>query len=194
MRPRLIKLQTLETIFKENHYVTKKTSIKENNIFFNVVIIFILIIGGLFLYYRYLIKSEESNKNKKNNKQTEEHFSNNIKLTNHQQYQPRHQEQQYYQSHQQFQPQYQHQHSKTNSLSYFPEAIETRKRKEDQPSYNYQQIMQEFQPVNQALTLPSYINYEQTPNYVQQPHEKMSLDNTILNDIKQIKSLNKEYI
>jgi len=190
MRPRLIKLQTLETIFKENHYVTKKTSIKENNIFFNVVMIFILIIGSLFLYYRYLIKSEETNKNKKNNKQTEEHFTSNIRTTNPQQYQ----QQPHYQS------RHQQQYPQINSLSYFPEAIETRKRKEDQPSYNYQQIMQEFRPVNQSLTLPSYTNYGQTqnygqtPNYAQQPHEKMSLDNTILNDIKQIKSLNKEYI
>ena len=59
MRPRLIKLRTLETIYKENNSYISKISVKENNVFFNILMIFLLIFGGIFLYYRYLTNSEK---------------------------------------------------------------------------------------------------------------------------------------
>lgn len=79
MRPRLIKLRTLETIYKENNIQISKISIRENNVFFNILMIFLLIFGCIFLYYRYLTnyekriidEKEKANKDMNNSKERE---------------------------------------------------------------------------------------------------------------------------
>lgn len=150
MRPRLIKLKTLETIYKENNNQISKVFIKENNVFFNILIIFMLIFGGIFLYYRYLINLEkrikEENEIRRNEEilKKKEEYINNKKI-----------------SYQMGPP---------------PPIVEEKRYKSNNIVSEYERVVNDrrFNQQSQQSPQPS--------------------SNIMLNDIRQFKSFNQEYI